>query len=171
MKKYLSFLIELHAHKIPFFERDILDHLRGTYEVLGQWQVPNELAVAGLFHAIYLTEFFNTNEPNSTNRELIAAEIGSKAEQIAYSYCVMNRLEFIGQESTSLAFTDTYLDDQVNISKLQDQQLVELIWANSIEQIQGETAPFKNRPELVILFEKSKNRVSSAALKSYRSLL
>ena len=82
--KYIELLRDLNAHDVPFFERNIRGHLEGVYRVLENWGADDDLAAAGLFHAIYLTDFFECNQPDQINRSRVRAVIGEVAEELAY---------------------------------------------------------------------------------------
>lgn len=167
----VAFLQDLNAKDIAFFERDLLSHLQGTYRVLKQWDVPEDLMWAGLFHAIYLTDFFKCNKPTAENRARVRAVIGEDAEHLAYQYCVMNRLEFIQQvPSETLGFVDTYTGEVVLLSADRDRMLAELIWANGVEQLSLDQPPFAARTRVKPLFEASKHRVGPTALAAYEAL-
>lgn len=167
----IAFLHELNTKDIAFFERDLLSHLQGTYQVLKQWGASEDLLWAGLFHAIYLTDFFKCNEPTGANRERVRQVIGDEAEDIAYKYCVMNRLEFIQKSpAESNGFFDTYAGSEVVLSAAQDRALAELIWANAVEQLAHDLPPYSSRAQAKPLFEASKHRVGPKALQAYAAL-
>lgn len=164
----IELLHELNANDIQFFERNILSHLEGTYRVLRAWDACDDLAIAGLFHAVYLTEFFVTNEPHQATRHGVRAVIGPGAEALAYSYCVMNRAEFAGQDGTEAqGFQDTYSGAFVELSKDEDHKLMELIWANAIEQVRASNSSFAENEPLKALFEASRHRVSTKAFAAF----
>ena len=167
----IGFLNELNAKDVQFFERDLLDHLKGTYNVLRQWQASDDLAFAGLFHAIYLTDFFKCNDPTPGNRERVRQVVGANAELIAYRYCVMNRREFIERKpSATCEFEDTFTSVSAKLTKDEDRDVAELIWANAIEQLEKDTPPFEARKATQPLFEGSRDRVGQHALACYLTL-
>ena len=171
-KTYLDALVDLNAGDVEFFERDLLDHLQGVYQLLLAWNTSPEQAVLGLFHAVYLTEFFDSHDPNEINRNRIREIIGTSAEGLVYAYCVMDRRQFVSKDyDLAGGFEDTYLQLQVELSEAEDRQLVELIWANSIEQVYKLSAPKKEFEPLIPLFESSRHRVGKAALVEYQRLL
>ena len=164
----VRFLQELHAKDIAFFERDLLGHLEGTHRILYEWSASDDLAWAGLFHAIYLTDFFKCNEPTVANRHRVRQVIGSNAEQIAYHYCVMNRVEFIKQtRAKEFGFEDTYTGSHIVLSETEDHGLATLIWANAVEQL---LLDVEARPLAKPLFEASQHRVGPKALAAYANL-
>jgi hypothetical protein len=165
----IKFLTECHAKDIEFFERDLLDHLKGTFDVLMRWQSSDHLVLAGLFHAIYLTDFFTLNEPNEVNRKRVTEILGAEPEEIAYRYCVMDRRDFLKSKG-SLQFRDTYTGSIVHITKTQDQELVDLIWANAIEQLEKINAGTEDKLAAKHLFEGSRERAGSAAQQAYLKL-
>lgn len=169
---YLSFLREIRAQDIEFFDRDILSHLIGTRDVLMSWESNEALARAGLFHAMYLTEFFKTHEPTIENRNTIASIIGVESEELVYFYCTMDRVAFVAESAEPRdRYFDNYLNTYTSLSKEQDKQLVELSWANAVEQLLPLECPFSDNPALQSIFEASKHRVGPNALTHYLSLL
>lgn len=167
----LDLLQELNAKDIQFFERNILGHLEGTYSILRGWNVGDDLALAGLFHAVYLTEFFVSHEPDENARMRVQAVIGDAAENLAYWYCVMNRAEFAGQGGgEALGFRDSYSGVFISLSTKGDQKLMELIWANSIEQIRASNGSFREHESLEVLFEASRHRVGANAVAEFELL-
>ena len=167
----IELLHELNASDIQFFERNILSHLEGTYRILREWNASNDLAIAGLFHAVYLTEFFVTNEPHQATRTPVRTVIGPEAEALAYSYCVMDRAAFAGQDrSQAQGFLDSYAGAFVELSTDEDHKLMELIWANAIEQVRANNSSFKENAPLRVLFEASRHRVSTKAIAAFEML-
>ena len=168
MDRALQHLHTLKACDISFFERDLLSHLTGTADVLHSWNADEDLVLAGLFHAVYLTEFFACNEPHHENRLNIQNIIGTISEEIVYSYCVMDRRSYIS--ATEPQFFDNYRKVTVPVCKELDRHLVELIWANAFEQLQRDTPPFETRRAMRGMFDQSRGRVSQSALGSLSRL-
>ena len=69
-------------------------HLLGTYTILKQLDLPIDVCVAGLFHAVYGTEYFKHESIES--REKVRKLIGDYSEDLVYTFCTTkNRFETI----------------------------------------------------------------------------
>ena len=165
-------LIALGAPDVAFSHRNLLQHFRGTYELLKSWDQNEALCMAGLFHSVYLTRFFTSHDPNEVNRKAIRDIIGTEAERLVYLYCVIDRREFISKapgNSERLIF-DTYLKQKECVSTKELSHIVELIWANAFEQLlqadAEETAIVAERS----VFEATRLLVSEGARLAYRDL-
>lgn len=73
----------LHHDNVTLFE-----HLYGTYQILKEKNKPEYLCMAGFFHSIYETEYFNFETPYT--REKIKNLIGEQAENLVYEFCKLD---------------------------------------------------------------------------------
>ena len=67
------------------------EHLKGVQAVLRYWEAPEYLTHAGLFHSIYGTEGFQGFSLPLSERQAIRNLIGSKAEYLAFVFCMLDR--------------------------------------------------------------------------------
>ena len=81
----IKFLEEIGAVDKSHSERTLLDHLLGTYNKLKEWNAPEYLQDAGLFHSVYGTSSFKHQSTN--NRDAVRALIGEQAEEIVFMFC------------------------------------------------------------------------------------
>lgn len=86
LHRAVSALSERGAHEIAHSGRTLLDHLAGTFNILREWQVDDEVALAGLYHSVYggprlPFQLFRLDE-----RATVAGLIGTGAERIAFLY-------------------------------------------------------------------------------------
>jgi hypothetical protein len=98
---HLAWLEALGAGAHSHSGRTLLDHLRGTADLLSAWGNPAATCVAGLFHSIYGTRDYPFRMVELTQRGRVRAAIGEPAEAIVYLYCVTDRAELwrqIGQD-------------------------------------------------------------------------
>ena len=95
----------------------------------------NELQDAGLYHAAYGTSAFEQNVFELSQREEVAAVIGSDSENIVYHYCACDRDAFFTQfgQVDKPVFYDRLTTEKLVISSELLQQLCELTAANEIE--------------------------------------
>jgi hypothetical protein len=69
----------------------LAEHLQGTYDVLASWSCPEHVRLAGLYHSVYGTEFFQRETIALEARERVKEAIGDSAEQLTFLFCVMRR--------------------------------------------------------------------------------
>ena len=56
--KLLDLLIDLNTDSLSHSHGTLIDHLQQTYELLKQWENPQYVCLAGLFHSIYGTQIY-----------------------------------------------------------------------------------------------------------------
>ncbi|GMH82234.1 hypothetical protein TrVE_jg11814 [Triparma verrucosa] len=103
---YLSLLRELVPDGVkhtggPSFD----EHLKGVMLVLRAWNCSKSVQLSGLFHSIYGTEGFQGHSIPFTRRSEIKKKIGDRAETLAYTFCVVDRLSV--DESVKAEFEST----------------------------------------------------------------
>ena len=98
----------------------LLDHLIATSEILEKNGAAQHIKDAGLFHSIYGTAFFMSGGGmvSFDERDKIKNLIGERAEEIAYTFCMLDipRYENIanmedGKLKDDLLFLNTYHDE------------------------------------------------------------
>jgi len=67
------------------------EHLKGVQAILRYWNSPVHLTNAGLFHSIYGTEGFQGFSLPLSERSAIKNLIGTKAEKLAFVFCMVDR--------------------------------------------------------------------------------
>lgn len=72
----------------------LIDHLKGTRDILASWSASQTLQDAGLYHAAYGTAGFEEQMVSANRRENIGKIIGVQAEEIVYQYCACDRDSF-----------------------------------------------------------------------------
>ena len=72
----------------------LIEHLKGTRDLLASWSAAKTLQDAGLYHAAYGTAGFNQQMISVEQRTKIANIIGPSAEEIVYQYCACDRTYF-----------------------------------------------------------------------------
>lgn len=77
--------LEKHTAKINHLDRTLFVHLVGTYKLLKSTGKPEYVCLAGLYHSVYETEYFEFNTPFT--REQVKLLIGESAEAIVYEFC------------------------------------------------------------------------------------
>lgn len=74
-----------HTSNINHLDRTLFEHLFGTYTLLQDLGMPRHVCLAGLYHSVYETEYFQFNTPFT--REIVQQLIGHEAESIVYEFC------------------------------------------------------------------------------------
>ena len=90
----LAQLAALRVNDVGHITGDLRKHLRGTFERLEAWGRPEELCVAGLFHAVYGTFGLGDALLGVERRPEVIAIIGGRAEEIVYLYAACDRPYF-----------------------------------------------------------------------------
>ena len=81
----IKFLEDIGTDEKSHTERSLLDHLLGTYNKLKEWNAPEYLQDAGLFHSVYGTSSFKHQSTN--DRDTVRTLIGEQAEEIVFMFC------------------------------------------------------------------------------------
>ena len=128
-------LSELGAADFAHINGSLIDHLKGTRDLLSSWSAPPALQDAGLYHAAYGTAGFEERMVAANQREKIAQIVGPQAEEIVYQYCACDRdyfwpqLGLIEHPKSRNRFTlETY---QLKLQAVKD--FCELTVANELE--------------------------------------
>jgi hypothetical protein len=90
-KQLTDFLVSLGIEQIDHTQKNYLAHLIGVYKLMQSSGCDEDLCRAGLFHSIYGTEKFQGFKLPLSQRDELAALIGSRAERLAYWNCLMDR--------------------------------------------------------------------------------
>jgi hypothetical protein len=144
-QSYLDLLRELSTDESSHSKgRSLLDHLKGTYELLKKWDNPSDVCVGGLFHSIYGTQYYKVQSADLADREHIANVIGSRAEELAFLFCTTDRVGFFAEaDKPAPALVDTRTKTSVPVAPETLDALIEIEVANFIEQFEAATAPAK----------------------------
>jgi SM-20-related protein len=123
----------------PFFR-----HLYNTALILERARMPDYVVLAGLYHSIYGTEYFNP--PISVTREKVAELIGNQAEDLVHIFCTIeNRIETILQD-WSFDFEKRYYLLHIELANVQEQRdraADKVLCTTIIENVQKEIAKLK----------------------------
>jgi hypothetical protein len=93
-KQLTDFLIERGIDKIGHTNKTYLAHLIAVYKYLERMGCTAEVARGGMFHSIYGTEQFQGFKLPLEDRATIRDLIGTRAEQLGYLNCAMDRATF-----------------------------------------------------------------------------
>jgi len=135
--------------------RCLLDHLTGTYDLLIQWDNPEDVCVAGLFHSIYGVETQQSKPDRFDLRESVRSVIGESAEQLVYLFCSLERGQY---------FSNT-------IKQSEQQALIEIEAANIIEQAPYIDHFFKETVGYINKLTHDMNLMSPKGRQAFRNFL
>jgi hypothetical protein len=94
MEEKFKQLALLGAADFQHLNGSLIEHLKGTRDLLASWSAAKTLQDAGLYHAAYGTAGFNQQMISVEQRTKIANIIGPSAEEIVYQYCACDRSYF-----------------------------------------------------------------------------
>lgn len=117
----IEYLIEL-AGDIEHGEYYYTSHCLGVYTFLKQMQSPVEVCLAGLYHSIYGTQYFDPNL--EVSRSTITDLIGERAEDLVYTLCSIDDRDV------------TVLKNINNYSERKYKDLSYICYANLLDQAQ-----------------------------------
>ncbi len=135
MSEKFESLAKLDAGEFQHLDGSLIDHLKGTQDILARWGASTELQDAGLYHAAYGTAGFSESLVSTDQREKIASIIGSEAEEIVYQYCASDRETFfsrIGRDSNPV-FPNRFTGKTYSLTENMLRDFCELTAANEIE--------------------------------------
>ena len=114
----INFLNNIDANDKSHSGKTLIDHLIGVHDILKEWDSPQYLQDAGLFHSVYGTTVFKHQSTN--DRDAVKELIGEQAEDLVWKFCSLNLPRY--QDITS-QFDGQIKDDLILLDK-----------ANSLEQ-------------------------------------
>ena len=92
-KDKFTFLKELTSEKHHHGETTFYQHLFNVYSYLKSQSCPPHVCDAGLFHAIYGTQFFSF-ESDVVTRDVVRSYIGEYAEELVHIFCSLKKERF-----------------------------------------------------------------------------
>ena len=114
----INFLKNIDANDKSHSGKTLIDHLIGVHDILKEWDSPQYLQDAGLFHSVYGTTVFKHQSTN--DRDAVKELIGEQAEDLVWKFCNLSLPRY--QDITS-QFDGQIKDDLILLDK-----------ANSLEQ-------------------------------------
>jgi hypothetical protein len=111
---------------VPHSKASLFGHLYNTFFILKGMNASEETCLAGLYHSCYGTEQFNLK--NKINKEDVVFYIGKNSEELVYYFSLKDRDKVI-------------LENSMNLDLHKHLSLVQILYANEIEQRQGISDP------------------------------
>lgn len=111
--------ISRRTSNLPHSNTTFFTHLYNTYCILKKWGLSSDVCLAGLYHSVYGTEYYNAKL--DVNEKMIQSLIGPYANQLVKYFCQPNRDHNI-------------LNNAFNLDPQAELDLTYILYANMIEQ-------------------------------------
>ena len=143
----------------------LLHHLVRVSARLAGWAAPPEMIAAGLMHAAYSTDGFDTALLTVDERPLLRDVIGTAAEELVYRYGATDRRPFYRQLGQGMVvWTDRFTGSSVTLDPPDVAPLVELTVANELDVVEHAPDLREEYGEaLLALFTRARPAISDAA--------
>lgn len=174
MSNKFNKLQEIGAGEFEHLNGSLIKHLTSTYELLKQWQADDVLCDAGLYHAAYGTDGFNSKVLPLSHRALVSEIIGQEAEALVYLYCSCDRnYTFSDLDSNKrIAFKDRFSGETFELTSEQAKAFCELTVANELELAMDSTEFLnQHKQSLYQLFSKMEPWLTKPANAAVESIL
>lgn len=132
----LRLLAEYNLEGFSHTDHGLINHLRGTFQILESWGCSETLCIAGLCHSIYGTESYRRNPIELSERENIQAILGESAEKLVYLFGahVKESLWKNLERENEFSILDRLEKSELKLSELDLRNLITLTLANWLEQ-------------------------------------
>jgi len=87
--RHRQFLIALDAQQTRHTGRTLFEHLKGVHDLLRDWDNPEDVCLAGLYHSIYGTNTFKHQSLH--DRAKLVEMIGDHAEFLVHCFSTKDR--------------------------------------------------------------------------------
>lgn len=167
-------LKEIGAGEFEHLNGSLIKHLTSTFELLKQWQASGVLCDAGLYHAAYGTDGFDSEVLPLSQRTLVAEIIGQEAEALVYLYCSCDRAYTFADfnRTKPIAFKDRFTGDIFELTPKQAKAFCELTVANELElAIDSSAFLQQHKQSLYALFIEMEPWLSESANKEVQFVL
>jgi hypothetical protein len=168
----VELLVALGADAIEHPGGTLLAHLKRVRDLLESWSAHPALRLAGLCHACYGTDGFDTALLPLDRRAELASVIGVDAERLVYFYGSCDRnASYTGLTETDGIVVDRFFGNEFTPTRRQRRDFAELTAANEIDVLRH--SPELRRkfgPELRTLLTRFRPLLSEPAWRECRSL-
>ncbi|MFK3983637.1 DUF6817 domain-containing protein [Micromonospora sp. NPDC050397] len=166
-----EFLRARGAEEIAHPGGTLYHHLCRVADRLASWGAPYDIQLAGLCHATYGTDGFDTALLEPADRDMLVAVVGSAAEALVYRYGSCDRRAVYPRlgEPGPVPFPDRFTGHVVEPSELELRAFVEITVANELDVLAHSPAlAAQHGAALSRLFGRLRSRMSPAAWQSCR---
>lgn len=123
------------AHRRPHSGRSLLDHLVGTADILMSWDEAPWVVNAGLIHSVYGSSTGSSRGLLSCEgRPVVAAVVGSEAEEIAYVLSMRSRGALESRAATGIRTLALRDGSTTELSPEQWRAIAAVYVSNLVEQ-------------------------------------
>ena len=172
-KAFLEALRQFGAYEFEHSTRHLSDHLIGTHNLLQSWDASTETCIAGLFHSIYGTKYYESQAVQLPDREKVRTLIGTEAELLVFLFCVTDRREFfVNVGCSSCMLHDARNATQYTITPKLLEHLISIEVANWLEivpYIRSQLSP-TSISRTIELYEGAVDLLPSQAVEDLRQL-
>ena len=151
----------------------LMQHLRGTYDLLTAWTCPMHVRLAGLCHSVYGTEVFTKETIPLHAREHLKEAIGEQAEELAFLYCAIQRPSLYEnlERTAPYAVADRW-GGTITLRGLEQlSDLLTLDVANRLDQLQRTATAATFRATARDIYERAAPLLPAPAVEALRAAL
>lgn len=151
----------------------LLQHLRGTYDMLESWGCPEHLCLAGLYHSVYGTEVFERQTIPLEARNQVRQAIGERAEELAYLYCAIRRSSLYDNLRRGSPHTvEDRGGEQITLRSVEQlSELLTLDVANRLEQVDRVSTSATRRATDREIYERAVPLLPASSVEAFRQAL
>lgn len=133
---HLAWLRDAGADRVRHSGRTLLDHLRGTRELLAGWRAREAVCAAGLFHSVYGSGPLRHALLAPSGREVVRELIGPEAERRVWLFHAIDRRAFRALAATGCpgAVPERRHAAPLPLAEGELADLANLLAANALEQ-------------------------------------
>ncbi len=135
LKQHFEQLSNIGTDRVAHRNGTLLKHLQGTWDLLREWQNPETVCLAGLYHSVYSTGGFEQQLVPLSERNKIADLIGEEAERFVYLFGACDRPlthPRIGKNGP-LKFHDRFTNTDYALEHAEWCAVCEIMLANEID--------------------------------------
>jgi len=135
IEQHLEQLTLIGTAQVAHRNGTLLKHLQGVWSLLKEWENPEAVCMAGLYHSVYSTGGFEQQLIPLNQRHKIVDKIGSEAEQYVYLFGACDRPQThprIGHDEP-LYFHDRFTHQDYLLEDPQWCAVCEIMLANELD--------------------------------------
>ncbi len=142
IKQHIHQLMLMGTAQVAHRNGTLLEHLKGVWTLLTDWNNPKAVCLAGLYHSVYGTGGFEQSLISIDKRQSIINLIGCEAERFVYLFAACDRPlthPRIGQDKP-LHFQDRFSKNDYPLHASEWRALCEIMLANELDLGQHDAA-------------------------------
>ncbi len=130
-------LNDLDADKVLHSSTTLFKHLVGTYRLLKQWNISEEVCIAGLFHSVYGTQTFKGFLISPLQREKLKAVIPDYSEELVYYFYIQDKKRLFEslKSDRKIVLKNRLNGHEIPLSNQKFEDLLKTRFADYIEQM------------------------------------